>query len=67
VRCLLRFELSSGVDLFFLALSPRTRIPSEHPRISSTRRTKTLASNQAVQLPDATMKTLFGDLCRKCS
>ena len=45
----------------FLVLRPSNRIPSKHPRISSARRIKTLASNRAVQSLGATMKTLFAD------
>ena len=46
---------------------PSDRIPRIHPRISSASSAKTLASKAAVQVPGATIKTLFGAGCRKCS
>ena len=64
--CLGRFELGSGVECF-LVLPPSDRTPRAHPKISRARSIKTLALNQAVQSPGATMNTLFPDACRKCS
>ncbi len=63
----LMFELTPGAEFLLLVLPLSNQVPIEHPRISSARSTTTLASNQVVQLPDATMNTLFPDACRKCS